>query len=80
MAVPAIDPIVGNMMFVTKRDRLSPRHSYFRDIGGAVESCYDQRQGNEKSEPAKDTDPGDCVRASVENLRHQPEPVGCENL
>lgn len=41
VAVPAIDPIVGNMMFVTKRDRLSPRHSYFRDIGGAVESGYD---------------------------------------
>ena len=78
VAVAAVDAIICDVMFVTKRDRLGACDSYFRDIGGAIERRKHQCQGDDKPNPAENADPGDRVRARVKNLRHQPEPYDCQ--
>lgn len=75
MAVAAVDAIIGDVVFVTKWDRLGARDSYFRDIGGAIERHQHQCQRDDEPDPAENADSGNRVRARVKNLRHQPEPV-----
>ena len=76
MAITTVDPIIADMVLVTKWDRLGARDSYFRDIGGPIEFRQHQRERDDKGEPAENADFGDGVRARMKNLRHRPEPVG----
>lgn len=80
MAVAAVDTIICDVMFVTKRDRLGARNSYFRDIGGAIQRHQHQCQRDDEPDPAEYADPGDRVRARMKNLRHSagaPTTVRC---
>ena len=70
VAIPAIDAIISDVVFVAELNRLITRYILIRQIGSTrrqEHSC--QRQTRQKKR-RKDTETGDEIRATVKNLRH----------
>src|SRR5262245_58710501 len=86
VAVAAVDADVANMMLMAEWHWLKPGDVNLRNVGRTVKRRDGSNQDTEKSDAAEDTDPGDGVRAGVEDLRHRPnnldnrKPPRCSEL
>ena len=71
MAIPAIDPVVSNVVLVAERNRLGGRHGYIGDERTGVNPIcgpYDSAQHDNRRHNA---DLRQAVGTSVKNLRHR---------
>lgn len=70
VAVPAVDPIVSDMMFVTKRNGLLQRDTDLRRIGRPIDGRSGPTSSTDQDDQAENGDASVNVRAFRKNLGH----------
>ena len=70
VAVTAIDPVVSDMMFVAKRDRLLQRNIDLRGVGRPVNSRSRPTGSTDQNNQAQNSDARMHIRAFREKLSH----------
>lgn len=78
MAIPAIDPVVLNVVLVAEHDGLFRRDLHTRYPRAAIHNVCEREQGAERKDHQGDRDLGNRVRARSKELCHREAlPVEC---
>ena len=70
MTISAIDPIVADVMLVTKGDRLGAGNTDFGDVGRLVDGRQRSYQCDQQDSSPKNTDSRYCIGAGMKYLGH----------
>src|SRR5207249_4598352 len=70
VAVPAVDPVVGNVMLVAEGNRLLPRNAHQRVERALIQTVGGPHDSADRKQGAGDTHASQTVRAAMKNLRH----------
>jgi hypothetical protein len=71
VAVPAVDPVITNMVRVTELDRLLDKFLCARDVGAAAQANQKAYQADGQEEPADNTGFRESIGARLKNLWHR---------
>ena len=75
MAIPAIDSVIADVMFMRELNRLILRHIRLGDVRRAIDLIQEPAQEAGNKDAAKDAHFGNRVTAVVEDLRHSSSPT-----
>jgi hypothetical protein len=71
VAVPAVDPVAGDVSFVTELDRLLPRGIRAGDPRRAAHGFEETNESGDDKDGAENADASDRVSAAMKDLRHR---------
>jgi hypothetical protein len=70
VTVPAIDPVVSNVVLVAELNRLTPRHALIGDVGRSGDDENRRQCNSPKNGHSQQAGSGDKVRTAVKDLCH----------